>query len=211
MRLHVALLILFILGCSSQNNPEIAPLTKNCTGQGDILGESGKCCSGLIKIECSKLVDGKCEKCNDNIYCSSCGDNICDPGETICNCPKDCTPEKACVPMNEALALNITQKCCANLNKTQCKIKLDDGSCSECEGFVCTLCGDGICNDTENSCNCPQDCLPEKRDIHCDDKSKVICHSQMPSCTSGSSIPAIYDGCWICADTLTCKQVVQPL
>jgi len=52
--------------------------------------------------------------------------------------------------------------CCDGLARVPNLVPGPDG----CEGSghmgisVCLLCGDGVCDDLENACNCPEDCPP---------------------------------------------------
>jgi len=51
--------------------------------------------------------------------------------------------------------------CCKGLTSISCDKPDADGECSEigCVGaFYCTNCGDTICSEGENKCNCPEDC-----------------------------------------------------
>ena len=59
------------------------------------------------------------------------------------------------------------QKCCAGLTKIDLgsPIIMPDGSLDDCiwpvgggVAYICTKCGNGICEKRENKCNCPQDC-----------------------------------------------------
>ncbi|HNV24082.1 MAG TPA: hypothetical protein PKH98_04255, partial [Candidatus Omnitrophota bacterium] len=62
-------------------------------------------------------------------------------------------------------------KCCPGLVK-RCGIEFFDGSC-DIEGKfssqsvpICLPCGDGVCHQFENRCNCPEDCGQfERKDI----------------------------------------------
>ena len=61
--------------------------------------------------------------------------------------------------------------CCPGLVK-RCGIEFFDGSCDSEGKFssqavpICIPCGDGICNQFENRCNCPEDCGQfEKKDV----------------------------------------------
>ena len=95
------------------------------------------------------------------------------------NCPKqfceimtDCAKQKVCQPkMAEAnipacggLAFNgQSVECCSGLVK-RCGFDYLDGTCNM-EGKntaynlpICIPCGDGVCSNFENHCNCPEDC-----------------------------------------------------
>ncbi len=73
---------------------------QDCDGQTDCAGEGQRvyygpnevnCCTGLIEIGCDEAdAFGNCLPCNDGFFCTNCGDRICGPGESKCNCPRDC-------------------------------------------------------------------------------------------------------------------------
>jgi len=72
-------------------------------------------------------------------------------------------PEKTsiagCKNEGETVDNSKNQKCCAGLAPLKV-VKLGNGtSCSdEISGYVCAKCGDRICGNGENKCNCVQDC-----------------------------------------------------
>ncbi|MBU2635217.1 hypothetical protein KJ841_01935 [Patescibacteria group bacterium] len=51
-------------------------------------------------------------------------------------------------------------RCCWGLTPKIAAIAEDDGSCSYplCNCYICIKCGDNICGNYENKCNCPADC-----------------------------------------------------
>ncbi|MEA3343808.1 MAG: Kazal-type serine protease inhibitor family protein [archaeon] len=53
--------------------------------------------------------------------------------------------------------------CCSGLKEVPLSFESSDGQCiaANC-GSICRPCGNGICDENENKCNCPQDCKPEK-------------------------------------------------
>ena len=57
-----------------------------------------ECCEGLKKIEYSGNYDDNCNwnllEGNPSGMCANCGNEICGPGETKCNCPEDCPESK---------------------------------------------------------------------------------------------------------------------
>jgi len=81
----------------------------------------------------------------------------------VCCMPDD--PE--CIPEGGSGAVVPDElECCPGLTAISCATPggLDDPSpgtdgCMPCVGaFYCTACGDGVCKDPENACNCPEDC-----------------------------------------------------
>lgn len=60
-----------------------------------------------------------------------------------------------------------TLECCADLMK-RCGLEFFDGTCdmvgsNSMYGVpICIPCGNGVCNQFENACNCPEDCGPKE-------------------------------------------------
>ena len=134
---------------------------------GPCLGEAGfgregpdalECCAGLVRVPASDANGvGECVEEAGGYLCTHCGDDNCGPGENNCNCPNDCEPV-ACVAAGESLA-DPNQRCCAGLFAIDCQVQDDNGICMLCDGgSICTNCGDGVCGEGENTCNCAVDC-----------------------------------------------------
>jgi hypothetical protein len=66
----------------------------NCTGLGGSaavdLGSTSKCCGDLTKVQISISLDGVTCVVATGYACVYCGDLLCGPSETFCNCPEDC-------------------------------------------------------------------------------------------------------------------------
>jgi hypothetical protein len=95
---------------------------------------------------------------------STCGDETCDPGEDLCNCPEDCgTP-----PSTETSSTDGMDNDCDT--DTDC----DD---SDCLGDpACPTCGDLTCDSDEDQCNCPDDCgTPPSTETSCTDEVDNDC------------------------------------
>lgn len=93
----------------------------------------GRC--GIVRDQCHRLIN--CGPCP-----SSCGDDICDPGEWItcqADCGASCTPEPAC-----GLRCGIVDDGCG--------FYLDCGPCD-------SQCGNGLCQNGETNALCPEDCV----------------------------------------------------
>lgn len=97
------------------------------------------------------------------------------------NCPEDfcqvvtgCEGKDVCFPLNDyvppkcgGLAYSGADvECCPGLVK-RCGIEFFDGSCDMVGKYsmdsipMCIPCGNGVCNQFENACNCPEDCHKE--------------------------------------------------
>jgi len=121
----------------------------------------------------------------------------CDNGE-IC-----CIPDAGeCIEEGGGGAVVPWEKeCCPGLVSIPCdKPAADDdtpfGQCMPCDGaFFCTYCGDGVCKDPENMCNCPEDCKevpPEcASDKDCDDNDACT----KDSCANGVCVYLVIPGC----------------
>jgi len=68
----------------------------------------------------------------------------------------------ACTGAGETLeAKDICSVCCAGLTRISRDAPGDGGACEPApipSLFLCSACGDGVCGDGENRCNCPGDC-----------------------------------------------------
>lgn len=79
------------------------------------------------------------------------------------------------------------------------------GYCSPLDGAsVCINCGNSVCDEGENICNCNEDCAEERNEM-CDDGSTDLCDMMPPVDCEGSLVLAIINSCWACVDPLTCK------
>ena len=66
------------------------------------------------------------------------------------------TEEILCRDENYECTINIP--CCPGLKEVGlCFDENGKCICADC-GFICLPCGNGICDDKENKCNCPEDC-----------------------------------------------------
>jgi len=104
----------------------------------------------------------------------SCGDGICDEGEL---CPVDC--DLGCAMEGENYSTyfaDYPERCCSGLTEWASgtdirEVKgdwcLDSGKVADLDIGICLNCGNGVCEDIENLCNCPEDCEPvlEESDV----------------------------------------------
>lgn len=133
--------------------------------------ESGLCPENL----CNRAV--KCNSLESEISCVM----TCDPKECVeisaKDCPRErclvlpgCGKEEVCFPKIEQeetecgkLDYSGEKECCEGFVK-RCGVEFFDGSCDR-EGKysmynapLCLPCGNNVCNQFENRCNCPEDC-----------------------------------------------------
>ncbi len=154
-------------------NPKTDPDT--CDGNGNCKGIPVRCgdgaCTGdetclSCPQDCAcksgyRCVDGKCEKL------PKCNDNECEQGETCASCPADCpcAPGKVCfADTGECLDC---QAYCKKAKK-DCGVDKNGCNCGTCPaGKTCnalgqcedsSLCGNAVCDATEDCSTCPQDC-----------------------------------------------------
>ena len=133
-----------------------------------------------------------------DVLCPSCGDGVCDDWpegsywEDCASCPEDCAPECPC-PEGEILACDGSGECYPDfeLGDGYCEDALccyagDGGDCTEGECPV--VCGDGVCHETEDPFDCPDDCF-------CGDG---VCDNDYENCPS--CIADCIDQCPYCGD-----------
>lgn len=147
-----------------------------------------------------------------------CGDDICSGNETEESCPEDCSicplgqvlnkkgicvvevvcpigyikvndtcvpPPKKCV--KEGKNPGEDKQCCEDLKAISTQVG-DGRICSLTAGYVCSPCGNGECEERENTCNCPEDCPCEE--------SKTYLYT----CRDGTEVPMCEcsNGKWDC-------------
>ncbi len=140
-----------------------------------IYAESSKCPQAACQLQCASGVSvPDCPQICIPKECKSISPQNCPP--KFCSIVEDCSKKKIClpkipadqVPECGALAYSAQDvECCKGLVK-RCGFDYLDGKCNM-EGKntsyrfpICIPCGDGICANFENHCNCPEDC---KKDI----------------------------------------------
>ena len=123
----------------------------------------GVCCDGLVAIQASEVVDGECRAPRCPCYvCAACGDGVCGEGENECNCAEDCErpPVPECVAEGGGFeSFTPDGMCCEGLTAVSAAVETSSGCSSpRCPCYVCVVCGDGVCGEGENACNCADDC-----------------------------------------------------
>jgi len=117
------------------------------------VGEDGICASQVcVAVECPRINPEHCPEdfCQKMVNCSD---------EEICNYPMGGEPAEC----GDLAYAGQDVECCPGLVR-RCGVEFLDGSCDmEGKGSVyalpiCVPCGDGICGQFENPCNCPEDC-----------------------------------------------------
>jgi len=120
----------------------------------DNFGVCGTDCSVSCGIFASK------ESCESAL--GKCGDGVCENYEKSMDfyyCSEDCGEEGICHKAGQSFdsSLYPESKCCEGLVE---KSQYDLRNCVALPGtkFTCVDCGDGVCGDGENNCNCAEDC-----------------------------------------------------
>ncbi|MFA6376068.1 MAG: S26 family signal peptidase [Candidatus Paceibacterota bacterium] len=110
------------------------------------------CCVGTPETyACGVNGDATCVK-------PSCGNGVCNTGETAANCEADCKIAENCTKEGETIKWGEagTLKCCAGLTSViDC---LSATGCSKSANNICVNCGNGKCGTGENNYNCAKDC-----------------------------------------------------
>ncbi|MCU0652964.1 MAG: hypothetical protein MUD10_01770 [Candidatus Pacebacteria bacterium] len=144
---------------------QIASSNENCAKQGEEARSRG-CCLGLAKTvnrwSYDKITNGCTSLSDEQIICIKCGDGACKDGETPCNCPDDCGNSNNCANQGESLGLfgKSGRACCKGLKMVADMWDYQNGQCTviKMAGYFCSNCGNGICENPENICNCAKDC-----------------------------------------------------
>ena len=117
-------------------------------------------------VEDQLLVQGEPDKSCLEFSAEDCPEKFCRimvgcSGKEMCYFPRQYDP-----PECGGLSYDGQEaECCEGFVK-KCGIEFFDGSCDMEEGYksyegvpICLPCGNGICNQFENRCNCPEDCV----------------------------------------------------
>ena len=148
-----------------------------CIARGGTLypNDGNLCCRGL-KAEPNYLWDesGECTEVTgvdmegatvQELICVRCGNGGCEEGENPCIC-SDCKDDifhgGDCVDFGEMAYASEGLKCCDGKELLPPYEIESSGNCVRAgyDPRICLNCGDGICEDPENRCSCPDDCDP---------------------------------------------------
>lgn len=141
----------------------------------DTYEESGNCPKDLCRLAC--LDGGNYEGCE--IICKP---KLCQDIDAH-KCPLDqcqllpgCSGEDVCYPLPDRqepkcgdLAYSGKRECCEGFVK-RCGLEFFDGTCDMEADYTmfsvptCLPCGNSICNQFENRCNCPEDCCDGRKE-----------------------------------------------
>jgi hypothetical protein len=132
--------------------------------------KAGVCSLDICQLQCLEGTKG--EDCLQVCLPKKCPDidmRYCP--KNFCTVMTDCSNEKTCqyqMPGEPARCGNLAYagqdvSCCEGMTR-RCGVEFFDGTC-DMEGKnsmyslpICIPCGDGICGNFENRCNCPEDC-----------------------------------------------------
>jgi hypothetical protein len=145
-----------------------AQLSTYCS---EVYRDSGMCPAQQCRLACNQegaIWDGCALGCFPKL-CVELSASDCPLEE--CQILKGCAEKDVCYPKVDDPSLSCGEiaytgqnvACCEGLVK-RCGLEFFDGSCDmtaakSLDGVpVCIPCGNGICNQFENRCNCPEDC-----------------------------------------------------
>ena len=165
------ILILCILSAGWREGEALeSSLDKNCA---TLYERSGFCPDDVCRLDCLNDAEDNClpvclAKPCEEIATEHCPEDICDlidgcVGDLVCYA-KQLQPPPEC----GALAYTGGQVDCCEGFQERCGLEFFDGSCDMVGASsiysvpICIPCGNGICNQFENACNCPEDC--QRRD-----------------------------------------------
>jgi len=115
---------------------------------------------GTYKVKIDYFKDSKCQGKVYSVYSN----------EFIIKEPTS----KKCIPEGGTLFPNDGNKCCVGLSPRWNYEIQEDGSCKSISGssghqLICVKCGNGVCGEGENGCNCPKDC----KDFKCKEHGEI--------------------------------------
>lgn len=157
----------------------------SCASERGEYCEGSNACFSETIYEC---INGKCVASGGGSGCIpcpyDCQDGVC-IGEPTCRDENaECTIED--VP------------CCAGLKEVPLSFEDSDGNCvaATC-GSICRPCGNGICDENENRCNCPEDCktaIECGEGIGCASEEAIYCEGSN-ACTKTTIYECIEGKC----------------
>lgn len=186
---------------SSQSYEEQRGITKNLNAESSFtFNKSGNCGNGICEPELEEAggPKGSCQ-----IDCI-CGNEKCEPGENPENCKEDC-----CGYCGDGKCIGYACQEDNMSSKYYCP-KQNGGDCGN-------VCGNGVCDKGESTCNCALDCKWQKcGDGICtpDDGGPLSCPSDCASkcgdciCASGEDYISCPNDCGYCGD-LVCSNCTQ--
>ena len=138
----------------------------------------------------------------------------CKPGHPACVnklCNYIEVSEEDCIKENKSY--QITDQpyvCCSGLKAISCDVPDEQGKCQkECiETIYCTACGNGICKEPENICNCPEDCLskiPNCKGLQGEVREKCECVALNGWWDNNKCYPLTSDVGKLCTDSNECE------
>ena len=156
-------------------------------------GQYGKCTE--IPGECPDTDEPVCG-CDGSTYLNACEMQMSEVTKAYDgDCVEDCYGDG-----EKFMDFETEGLCCPGLVAVpDCMISGDgDCSCPKCPCYVCTACGDGVCDpETEHKCNCPEDC-EVTNPLGCKDYGgfceKASPDSSKPPCPDGT-VPSSLGGC----------------
>ena len=190
-------------------------------GCGQLECENACDCYEQFGSEFSEPCEMLCPTCDNYWACekNTCIETCGSVPPEIAKCFDDCVPEgegymgeeELCCPGLVAVAdCEEVSLPCVDPDGLDCEDYSCD--CPKCLCFVCTICGNGVCGDGENKCNCPEDCIKDeecKADLDCDDGDECtldLCQNGV--CAHASIVDC--GACWtdeMCPDNSYCRFV----
>jgi hypothetical protein len=212
--------------CNTHTNENSCSGETNCCWYSGDLGDS---CyystSGCDVVETEWCGDGICNNSETASSCYSdcaatetedyCGDGICSTTESTTSCPSDCAVSVSCIS-NTYNSFTNSSDCsysaCSggcNFDSSGCPVSCidvgycGDGTCNENEDtYYCpndcgnATCGDGICNGSETSTSCSVDCSTStatacNNNGYCDsDETQASCPNDCTGTYTSGSCPS---------------------
>jgi hypothetical protein len=174
----VVLSVILISGCvsDSHTNGEEFNGSKHCFSEYESTGE---CPDDLCEMQCvgnGPWSPSGCPKTCGLKACSKIDLELCPTNDceiyTTCHGDEICWNDLNEWPTPECGGFSYNDQdveCCEGLIR-KCGSPMPDGRCNTTHPYGeifarCIPCGDGICGDFENKCNCPEDCNRDEEEI----------------------------------------------
>jgi hypothetical protein len=162
--------------------------------------------------------NGACEETEDATGCpadcAECGDGIChDPTETCDNCPQDCG---SCIECGNGIIEGDEVCDSTDLGGATCEsvdasyiggtLACTDTCTFDTAACLTAICGNDVCEETEDATSCPDDCLMSCGNALCEGTLGETCLGCPDDCTCGETDCQGFLTCMYSCDDMACAE-----